>query len=705
MEHAPARIARLRAHALTCQTASPEWRYLLLKGFLESGREELSSQVRHGMAKRYQLSRVRPVIDEDELIVGKRCSRPLSEEEAQEYRLLEAYALPAQPRLEGQASHMAVDYEKLLRLGCEGLAEDIRQRMRLLDESEPRQMEQFDFYRSCLCALEGLVAFSESYAREAERQAETAAPQRREELLEIARVCRAVPRHPASSFREALQACHLLSVAMVGLYQLGRPDRYLYAYYLRDRRAGRMSDEQAQELIDCLCVLYNEYIDRGLAVGLMVGGRDAHGRDASNELTALFLKSIPHTGMIYPGIGLCVNEDTPPELLSLSCEILGQGHSHPALFNDDVIIRGLTRYGLPYSEACEYIHSTCVEITPCCSSACWVASPYVNLPQLLLDTLGICPEGSQPRAFPSFDALTQAFREALQRHVRQAVIEQNRMQAERTHFDADPLVSCFVNDCIARGVDIERGGARYNWIMPSFVGMANLADALFTLKKLVFEERSLTMEQLAQALEDNFQGHELLHGRILNRLVKYGNDDDEVDGLVCELVTWLTASLEGFHSFRGGRFIPSMFCWIMHDEFGSQTMATPDGRVAGFTLGDGSGPAQGRERRGPTASVLSATKWAHDPFIGGIAVNMKFGKQLFREGSISKLESLVRAFMKRGGFELQVNVVDRDTLLKAQKNPELYQDLVVRIGGYSDYFTRLTPAKQQEVIERTEHAL
>lgn len=705
MEEASERIRRLRKHALNCAGPSQEWAYYLAKGFIESGKTEKSTSIRHGMAKRYQLEHVRPVIDEDELIVGKYSALPLEEAQQAEYELIKRYALPAQPVQEGQASHMAVDYQKLLRLGCDGVIREIRQRMEILDCAQPDQMERYSFYESCIQALEGLCALSDHYADEAERQAESASPERRAELQQIAEICRHVPRYPARGFHEALQACHLLSVAMVGLYQLGRPDRYLYRYYLNDIRSGRLNREQAQELIDCLCILYNEYIDRGLAVGFMVGGRDAYGRDVYNELTELFLRSIPHTAMIYPGIGFCVNEDTPAPLLRLSCEILGQGHSHPALFNDDVIIKGLLRYGLPYSEACEYIHCTCVEITPCCSSACWVASPYVNLPQLLLDTLNITPEGGKPTQYPDFEALCAAFRERLNGHMRECIIEQNRIQAERTHFSGDPLVSCFVNDCLSKGVDIEQGGARYNWIMPSFVGMANLADALFAIKTLVYDRKEIDLDTLAQALQQNFKGFEALRGKILNRVAKYGNDDDEADAMVLKIVDWLQASISGYKSYRGGRFIPSMFCWIMHDEFGKCTMATPDGRTAGFTLGDGSGPAQGREKNGPTASILSSTKWAHDPFIGGIAVNMKFGKRMFNESSLEKLESLIRVFMKRGGFELQINVVDKQTLLNAQKQPELYQDLVVRIGGYSDYFTRLTPAKQLEVIERTEHEL
>lgn len=229
----------------------------------------------------------------------------------------------------------------------------------------------------------------------------------------------------------------------------------------------------------------------------------------------------------------------------------------------------------------------------------WVASPYVNLPQLLLDTLNITPEGGKPTQYPDFEALCAAFRERLNGHMRECIIEQNRIQAERTHFSGDPLVSCFVNDCLSKGVDIEQGGARYNWIMPSFVGMANLADALFAIKTLVYDRKEIDLDTLAQALQQNFKGFEALRGKILNRVAKYGNDDDEADAMVLKIVDWLQASISGYKSYRGGRFIPSMFCWIMHDEFGKCTMATPDGRTAGLYFGGWLRPGPGTRKEWP----------------------------------------------------------------------------------------------------------
>lgn len=506
--------------------------------------------------------------------------------------------------------------------------------------------------------------------------------------------------NPARSFHEAIQSVHFVNFclgAKSGLYQLGRPDRYLYRYYREDREKGVLDADRAQYLIDCLGILLNENIHSSLAIGLMVGGSDEHGHVFANELTYLFVKSVENVRLIYPGVGLCVRHDTPEDLMRLAYSVLAQGHSHPALFNDEIIVKGLRGYGLSPAEACNYIHSTCVEITPIATSACWVASPYTNLPQLVLDSIAERPE--------AYDQFEKIFYRKLSEHIRRNVIDENRKMSERTLYTRNPLLSCFVDDCLSLGRDIENGGARYNWIMPSFVGAANAVDSMMALKKHVYEEKRYTIDALCAMLEADFAGYEADRLVLRNRTPKYGNDDNEVDEMMVALSRFLVDECGQYRTSRGGLFIPSLFCWIMHEQFGTATKATPDGRPAGFPLGDGSGPAQGNEKQGPTASILSSTKWEHTPFIGGIAVNMKFSKRVFRETSIAKLDAIVRTYLQRGGFELQINVVDKSVLMEAKVNPEKYSDLVVRVGGYSDYFVRLSPQMQEEVIARTEHEL
>ena len=362
-----------------------------------------------------------------------------------------------------------------------------------------------------------------------------------------------------------------------------------------------------------------------------------------------------------------------------------------------MITEGLKRLGLPPEEACSYIHSTCVEITPIAASNVWVASPYMNLVQKLLDVLD--------REYSSMEELFDAYFAHIGEGIRENLIAEQKSRLERQRFNLDPLLSCFVRDCLEAGRDIEWGGARYNWIMPSFVGLSNAADALYAIRELIFNQKRWDFAGLNKMLAANFQGFETQRQMILREAEKYGNDADGPDSYVQRISQWIAAECGKYRRDDGFRLAPSLFCWVMHDVFGQETGASPDGRLKGFPLGDGSGPAQGREQNGPTAAVLSCTKWDHTPFIGGIAMNMKFSRKYFKEDSLRKMTALIRTYLKRGGFELQINVVDRDTLLAAREQPELYRDLVVRIGGYSDYFTRLSPTMQAEVIERTEYEL
>ncbi len=675
--------------------------YYRLRGYIEF--QTHSDIYRRGYAKGFELKHATPVIYPRELIVGKPCYRALSVEEKSDYDMLRAKAVPALSPIGGQASHMAIDYDKLLRLGISGVTAEIDAFRSVLDISDPENIEKDNFYLGCLAALDGLAVYAQHYKEYALTLADSEdEPIRKTELEVIAETLEVVPLYPAKSFRQALQCIHFVTFCLEGLYQFGRPDRYLIDYYRNDIKNGTITRDDALELITCTCILFNDYISRGLAVGLMVGGRGPDGKDVTNELTYLFLESIAHTRMIYPGLCLCCNSDTPDELLELACRLLGEGYSHPAIFNDDVIIKGLMYYGLPYEHACEYIHSTCVEITPCRRSAIWVASPYHNLTQFLLDVISN-PEID--RICGSYSKLEDLYKERLKKAVCSEVITQNRLQLERRLHGGDPLVSCFVDDCLKRGRDIDNGGALYNWIMPSFVGMSNLADSLMTIKKLVFEKGEMSLSDIYNIIKINYDGNEPLRRRILNRIDKYGNDIEEPDDIVCSITEWITSEISKYKTYRGDKFIPSLFCWVMHEALGRGTIATPDGRPAGFPFGDGSGPAQGREKNGPTASVLSSTKWEHYPFIGGIAVNLKFAKSVFNDESLPKLITLIKTYLNRGGFEIQINVVDREVLVDAQAHPEKYSDLVVRIGGYSDYFIHIGKSMQDEVILRTEHVI
>ncbi|MDR1599788.1 MAG: hypothetical protein LBS11_07975 [Oscillospiraceae bacterium] len=705
------RIERLRLETFASRFDYSPFSYYFYKGLAESDNgRPYALRVADAVYRMYE--NVSVYIGPDDLLAGRQSETPLTEAERDELDLL-MDARRMMPSVNGQASHMAIDYELLLAKGAEGILEDIRSKREPLDLTVTTDVRKDIFYASCERALAGLIRFAERHADEARRQAEACPdPRRGQELLAIARNLSNVPRKPASGFYEAIQSVQFVTFALSGkpfmrgshLYQLGRPDRYLLPFYERDLREGRITPYEAQTLIDCLAILMPARIPQGLAAGWMVGGRDRSGHAVSNDLTRMSLRSISHTRLVYPGIGLCWCLDTPEEDLRLACEILGEGRSHPALFNDEVISKGLRFHGMPDEDSHEYIHSTCVEITPVASSNAWVASPYMNLAQKLLDVLD--------RDYPSMDALVDSYCAHIAEGMRDNLIRETLWREERARYVTDPLLSCFVSDCLERGVDIEAGGARYNWIMPSFVGLSNAADALTVIERLVFHG-DVSFETLRSALAADYVGYEQLRLRVMNTVPKYGNDDDAADKYALLLTERLTAMAEqyqrrgdGQSPSRGDNYlVPSLFCWVMHDEFGRETGASPDGRRAGFPLGDGSGPAQGREATGPTAAILSSTKWDHHKFIGGVAVNVKFSKRMFSPDAIGKMVSLVRTYFERGGFELQVNVVDRETLLKARANPEEYRDLLVRIGGYSDYFVRLTKTMQEELLARSEYLI
>ena len=692
------RLEKLRQKALCHPHINDEFFYRFYKRYSEN--RNGSDYLRYADAFSCAFSKLTPNISDGELIVGQ-IKNGLTDSERKAWD--DTYKEIAKERCRlaggGQDSHMAVDYELLLSCGLKGIIGRIEK----YEKTCPP--EQADFYSATKTCLLAVIQHSENYSALAARLAkEECDDRRKEELLRIAEICKKVPADPAQSFYEAVQSVHFVTYCLslnpfrlcYQQFQLGHPDRYLYPYYNNDIEKGIITKEAAQLLLDCLGVQINMRVPSGLSSGYMVGGRDKNGEVVANELTEMLMQVVDDIKLVYPSVGLCYTKEMPDSFLQKACDILSHGRSHPAIFNDDVITKGLIGYGVPENEAHSYIHSTCVEITPVASSNVWVASPYTNMAQLLLDTM--------TREYDSFEEHISALLKNLDDSIKNNFLQQNSSRKHRAEHSMNPLLSCFVNDCIARGLDIEKGGARYNWIMPSFVGMANLVDSIYVLKKIVYENKEYTVCELKTILDHNFDGNEALRQRLLHDLTKYGNDIDEIDQYFGMFTSHIISECKKHMAeLPSGNLIPSVFCWVKHERFGCQTGATPDGRLAGFPLGDGSGPCQGREMNGPTASILSSTKWEHHELIGGVAVNMKFSKSTLGKDSLNIMQGLIKAYMLRGGFELQINVTDKELLEKARQNPEEYRDLVVRIGGYSDYFTRLSPQMQQEVILRTEH--
>ena len=667
----------------------------LCEGWLAAA-DQPTTRLRRCASRAYRLNHNAVVIGDHELIVG--CPDLSALTESEQARLAELGEIArCIPPANGIYDHMALDYKKLIRVGIGGLVSEIEQRRKGLEPQLPDSVAKDEFYCGCLLELDALQALARRYAERAREMAQDASPGRARELAEIADILTKVPAGPAETFREALQSIHFYTFMLWGDYQLGRPDQYLLDLYRADVAAGRLTRESAQELIDCFCLLYSAYHPKGSAVGFMIGGRDGAGRAVHNELTYLFVQSIGHTRMAYPSIGLCAHDETPDDLLELAVDMLAKGYSHPAIFNDEAITRGLMDLGMPERDARSYVHSSCVEITVCGQSGSWVFSPVVNAPALLLEVM---------RDNAERDGLAQlmaAYERALRARVLADMRTQKLWQLERSRNGTDSLLSsCLVNDCLKVGKSVDEGGANYNFIMPTFLGLANVVDSIAAVKTLVFDEQELTMGEFYQMLMDDFAGSEALHKRIVNKLPHFGNNEPLTDGLMREVAEMVRRSCEGIVTLFGGRAIPGAYSYLEHVRHGALTPATPDGRRAYTPLASASSPVQGCEVSGPTAAILSSTCWNQVPFMGGVAINLKL--QPLGLPTRIGLKAIIKTVMDRGGLQLQVNCVSTETLLDARENPQNHRDLVVRIGGYADFFTTLTPEIQDEIVRRTGHA-
>lgn len=694
------RIEHLRSIALDATPTKDAFDYTFFKWYHANSKEK-DEYARYATSFYSAYSDLIPQIMEDELIVGGFTEFASPDDKTlweEKYRALKNKY--QEHTIRGMSGHMAIDYELLLSKGITGVIEIVKSYLKTCTP------DKAPFYKACMLSLEAVINHSKNYACEAKRLAcITKDEVRKNELLTLAGICEKVPANPAGNFYEAVQSVYFLTYCLtqnpfygIEEFQYGHPDRYLLPYYKKDIENGAITKEFAQLLLDCLGIKMNMLVPNGWAVGYMVGGRDENGEVVANELTEMCMQVIEDIRLVHPSVGLCYTSDMPENYLETACRILLNGRSHPAIFNNDVITKGLMSYGVPEKRARNYIQSTCVEITPVGASNVWVASHYNNMAQLLLDALD--------KDYASFDSLLKAVFKNIDEKIKKDFLFYDDLRRERGEYSMFPLQSCFIDDCLLNGVDLERGGAVYNWTMQSFVGLGNLVDSLYTIKELVFDKKELSISQFKKIIDSNYEGNEMLRLQILNTIPKYGNDIDDVDEL-CGIIT--EHIIKECEKYKGhlpnSTLIPSTFSYTWHTRFGKITGATPDGRKSGEPLSAGAEPCQGRELKGPTASIKSTTKWDQHRFIGGVAVNMKFSKNNLSANSLEIIKALVKAFMFRGGFEIQINVTDKETLKKAKENPEAHRDLLVRIGGYSDYFTRLSPEMQEEVISRTEHNL
>ena len=688
----------------------------------------------------------------DELIVGAHPKGSPSEEENQ--HLTEAHAYWAgktigdrvapvltpeekaaiQGRVYTSSSktgHMTPDFDKALKVGLKGIREEVNDEIENLKLSDPIRSKKSAFLRAAGITLDAACAFAHRYADEASRQAEIEEnSERKDELLRISQICRRVPMEPALTFHEACQVTwfiHLLVCFEEGeshaAFAPGRFDQYVYPYYKRNIESGEITKVSAAELIDCLWIKFNE-TGNELPQTITLGGTRRDGTSGDNDLTILCMDSTERLRVVNPSLMLRCHEDTPQAVMDRACKLIKTGIGFPQLYNDDLMCGSMLSAGATEEDARDAVPGGCVELSIQGKTNPWVGN-FFNLPKCLLLALndGVDPTSGEQIGLQTGDSFLpspkpspakrkgggEGFDDVMNGYKRQVAYFMELMAASENSHDVAqaevtpfPFLSSLVSDCIKNGTDITAGGARYDFTEVQGVGIANVADSLAAIKKLVFQEQRISLNELVDAMKDNFENRENLRQMLLNDAPKYGNNEPFVDEIAKEIVYNFYEEVQKYTNPRGGKFVPGLLTWTLADGFGSATGATPDGRKSGEVFSDSIGATQGQDVEGPTALIESVTKIDYTPVVGGLSFNMKFAPTtLATDESIHKLQSLLRTYFKLNGMQVQLNVVDKETLLAAQRSPEKYRNLIVRVSGWSARFTSLSKALQDDIITRT----
>jgi formate C-acetyltransferase len=635
--------------------------------------------------------------------------------------------------MEQRAPGHTVLGDVIYRQGLLGLKAEVADAISRLDLlADPEASAKRDELRAMAIAADAVIRFAERHAEKAEELAKAEIdPVRRAELRRIAEVCRHVPAHPPRDFWEAVQAywfTHLAVVTELNTWDSfcpGRFDQHLEPFYRKGMDDGTLTREKAKELLECLWVKFNNqpappkvgvtnaesgtYTD---FANINNGGLKRDGSDGVNEVTYLILDVIDEMHLLQPSSNLQLSKKSPDAFLKRGLEIVRQGWGQPSIFNADMVVEELLRQGKSVEDARCGGTSGCVE-TGAFGKEAYILTGYFNLPKVLEITLhnGIDPRTGQKvgietgaaSSFSTYEELFAAFGRQL-RYLVEVKVRGNQV-IERLYADymPAPFLSVLVEDCIRKGKDYNNGGPRYNTTYIMGVGPATCTDSLAALRYHVFDRKSVTMPELLEALDRNFEGQEKLRLRLWNKTPKYGNDDDYADRILQDVFNAFFDAVDGRRNTKGGFYRVNYLSTTCHVYFGSVTGATPDGRHAEEALSDGISPVQGADRNGPTAVVKSAAKMDHAR-TGGTLLNQKFTPQLLKdEVGLTKVGELVRSYFRLGGHHIQFNVVTAETLRAAQAEPEKYRDLIVRVAGYSDYFCDLTRALQDDIIARTEH--
>lgn len=672
-------------------------RLLYLEGFEKADWYKAKTlRIRYSLAERFLLENLTPVIIPGELIVGQPYLAPFTEEEKKKYDELNRKT-SFMPVKRGRDTHLAMDYQLLLEKGIDGILEILNNKIDELDMDDGTNAEKYEYYFCCIEELEGLKALAENYANAVLKLANEAQGKEKQEYLELYEVLKQVPVHPARSFREALQAVHTYTWSLFDIYSYGKPDLFLLPYYRHDIENGVITKEEAQELVDSFILQSVSNMSAWAAEGMMLGGRDKDGNLVENELTWHFLNSITHTRLPDPNIGFCIVEKTGKEIFDYVTEIIKAGYAQPSVWNSDAVTRSMIKNGYEREAANMFTLSTCVEITPIGCSGVSITSPYINLLKIFLSALEKCDNST------SFEELFDKFALGFENHAKAEMLNENLWQLERKRNGRDPMrTSVLIHDCIEKGASHDSGGAKYNFIEPDILGMQNTSESLNCIYRLVYVDKKLTLEEYKNALKENYQGkYEELRSFIINKVPHFGTGDETANSIQRKVTDMVLDTFGKMKSFRGAKIIPGAFSYRDHEMHGKTTPASPDGRKAGMPLNDGSCPVQGYDDKGPTLSLVSTASWEPSRFLGGTSVNVQLNKDVSKD----KIAALIKGYLKTEGAQLQFNIVDVETLYDAQKNPENYRDLLVRIGGYSDYFVRLPKSLQDEVISRTHNKM
>ena len=630
------------------------------------------------------------------------------------------------------AGHTAMD-GKMYHEGLLDVKARIEKKIASLDyiydpEATDKQQELEAMAISCDAA----ILFAERHAELAEQMAaKEQNPQRKAELEKIADVCHWVPAHAPRDLWEAIQMywfVHLGTVTELNGWDSMNPghiDQHLFPFYQKGIADGTLTRDKAKELISCLWIKFNNQpappkvgvtaLESGTYndfTNINIGGVDRNGNSATNEISYIILEIQEELHELQPGLSIHIAENTPDEFLLAGIKVIRQGHGYPSIFNPDTYVKEMVRAGKSLEDAREGGCSGCIEVGAFGKEA-YLLTGYLNTPKILEITLnnGIDPETGKklgletgdPRTFKTFEELYEAWHKQMVYFVNLKLSVNNYIERMFSLYAPATFLSLYIDDCIEKGKDYYSGGARYNTTYIQCTGLGTITDCFTTLKKHVFEEGKYTMDEILKAVAKNWEGEEKMRQYIRNHTPFFGNDDEYADTIAVRVYDDLVKAIEGRPNTRGGKTELNMLSTTCHNYFGSVCGATPNGRMAHFAISDGTSPAHGSDSHGPTAVIKSLGKLDQTKS-GGTLLNVRFVPALLkREEDQKKLGSLIRTYFKFGGHHIQFNIVDTATLYDAQKHPDEYKDLLVRVAGYSDYFNDMTEQLQNEIIARTEN--